>query len=265
MATLRYSPRNFLVVDFPFDTCSLPPPNPCPEPQDDIPALCKPLPILVAPDTYDWSRFLPEVMVGIEDPDADIAANFVREAAIEFARDAHVLQRDLTIDLEPGEDIYPLFPIDGERIEGIIIMELDAQEICSCTKGTSGETALGFLWRFDQARNLLELEGQPKRGRLNIRVWAVPTEDACVYDRFLYDNFRREITIGARRRYVMALHFRDRALVQTLPSFDAWTYAVLTALKRAHRTPTARKQNPGSGMWHGGSTRTRRAGSRSFR
>ena len=61
-----------------------------------------PLPIQEAIDTYDWERFLPEIMVGIDDADDEIAANYAREAAIEFAKRARVLQREVVVRLEPG-------------------------------------------------------------------------------------------------------------------------------------------------------------------
>lgn len=251
MATLRYSPRNWLAIHWPFDTCSLPEPM-CPvEPDESSGPACKPKPVIFYPDTYDWARFLPEVMVGVEEPDQDIAANYVRQAAIEFARDAHVLQRELVVDLEPGLDEYELPPFPHERIAGTLSLSLDDRhDDCRC--GLSGRSNLGFSWVFDTSRHVLRFFDQPKYGRVTIRVYAVPTEDACAYDKFLYDNFRADITVGARRYYVLANHFRDRALVSTLPPQERWNFVILAALRQAHRVPTARKQNSGSGMWAGG-------------
>lgn len=250
MAVLRYSPRNSLVVDWPFDTCGLPDPLP-PQEDDDREPVCHPKPIVIRPDTYDWARFLPEVMVGIENPDPDIAANYVRQAAIEFARDAHVLQRELVLDFEHGEDTYPIPSYPGERIAGVLSVRVgDSIDECACT-GLHGRTALGFSWEFDPARNELRFINQPNRGRVILRLWAVPTEDACEYDVALYDNHRAAITIGARRAYVLAAHFRDRLLVATLPSFAEWNMAILAALRQAHRTPSAHRQAV-SGTWVGG-------------
>lgn len=252
MSTLRYSPRNWLVVDWPYSTCSLPEPVHCEAPLPGASAPCWPKPIVEQPETFDWARFLPEVMIGVEEPNPDIAANFVRQAAIEFARDAHVLQREVVIDLEPNVEVYPLPPIQGERIAGVLRIEYnDRTENCSSRCGLSSRSQLGFFWTVDTARSELRLEEQPRTGRLMIRVWAVPTEDACSYDRFLYDNFRADITIGARRYYVLANHFRDQELVRVLPPQDRWNYAILSALRQAHRQPSARKQRSGSGMWGG--------------
>lgn len=256
MPTLVYSPVNWLIIDWRFDHCGLPQPKPCAEPDEEKAPECKALPVVEYPETYDWARFLPEVMVGVEEPDADIAANYVRQAAIEFARDARVLQRDLVIDLEAGVNQYMLHPFPDERIEGILEVELDGKSDCHCSSGLRGGSRyLGFDWEFDTSRNVLHLNGQPRTGRLTIRVWAVPTEDACTYDRFLYDNFRADIALGARRYYVMANHFRDRFLVGSLPPQERWNFAIITALKRARRVPEARKQPAGSGMWVGNGMR----------
>lgn len=255
MAVLRYSPRNSLVVDWPFDTCGLPDPIPVAEDEASEP-YCEPKPIVIRPDTYDWARFLPEVMVGIEDPDPDIAANYVRQAAIEFARDGHVLQRELVLDFEEDEDTYPVPSFPGERVAGILSVRLDDSiDECTCS-GLRGRTVLGFSWEFDPVRNEVKFFGQPCKGRVYLRLWAAPTEDACEYDVALYDNHRAAITVGARRAYVLAAHFRDRMLVATLPSFAEWNMVIMAALRQAHRVPTARKQAVsatwarGAGGWH---------------
>lgn len=236
---LHYSPRNWLVVPWPFPLCGLPDPLPRREQEERTPA-CREQPIVVYPDTYDWARFLPEVMVGMEDADPDIAANYTRQAAIEFARSTHVLQRDLVLDLERGENEYHLTSFPGERIAGVLNVRLDEQD-CGCSGALEGRTELGFSWRFDNARNTVTFDGQPQHGRLQMRLWAVPTEDACAYDVFLYDNFRAAITIGARRFYALANHFRDRALIASLPPETAWDRAILAALRQAHQVPSARK------------------------
>lgn len=251
---LRYSPRNHLIVDWgdgqsAFSDCSLPQPADCPAPPDPQPRPCSPLPIREAVDTYDWDRWLPEVIVGVEDPDEEIAAAYTREAAIEFCRDGRVLQREVAIELEPGISTYPLFPYAGERIEGVIAMILDKQERCECSGRLSGDSPYGWGYRLDNRRNEITLTGAPSRGLLRLLVWATPTEDACEHDVFLYDNFRADITVGARRKYALAVHFRDRELIASLPTENRWSTAILAAKKRAMHTPTATRRPAGSGMW----------------
>lgn len=206
--TLRYSPFNWLIVPWSFNgqrfaDCGLPKAAPCEEPNEESPAECRALPIQEAIDTYDWGRWLPEVIVGIEDPDEEIAANYVRQAAIEFCRDARVLQREIVVELQPGINVYPVFPYEGEQIVGVIGVQTPAGGCDS--NGTSG-VVNGVSWQLDTARNELHVKGQPRNGLLALLVFSAPTEEACAHDVFLYDRFRADITSGARIAYATAVH-----------------------------------------------------------
>lgn len=259
---LRYSPVNWLVVQWghgheAFNDCGLPQPRPCSEPYTAEQA-CNPLPIREAINTYDWERWLPEVIVGIEDPDEEIAANYVRESAIEFCRDGRVLQREIIVELQTDETTYPVFPYDGERIVGVIRAARDGR--CSPCAGKTQGSIYGLDYRLDTARNEITVAGSCRPGeRLRLLVWAAPTEDACEHDEFLYEAFRRDVTIGARMRYVLALHFRDTALLRVLPTQAAWDQAILKAKRAAVNTPSSQQEQPGSGMWQSG-CQTRRRG-----
>lgn len=250
---LRYSPFNYLIVDWSFNgqrfaECGLPSPAPCDEPQTESPAPCRALPIREAIDTYDWARWLPEIIVGIEDPDEEIAANYARQAAIEFCKDGRALQREIVVELQPGVSVYPVFPYDEEQIVGVIAIGTAAGS-CGCS-GTSGSMA-GVQWNLDVARNELRLSGQPSVGLLSLLVFAAPTEASCVHDVFLYDRFRADITLGARLSYANAVHFRDRALMASLPTSDAWMRAKLVAKTKALVGSPSGHMQPGSGMWGG--------------
>lgn len=252
---LRYSPVNWLIVDWSFngkafDNCGLPTPAPCEEPEEEEgPAACRPLPVQEAINTYDWERWLPEVIVGIEEPDEEIAANYVRQATIEFAKGARVLQREVVVELQPGVDTYPVFPYVGEQIIGVIAARVDNGDACLCN-GCSGMVE-GVEWRLDVARNELTIPGCLGCGLLRVLVYAAPTEDTCAHDVFLYDRFRADITLGARLMYANAMHFRDRALMNSLPTNEAFTRAIVLAKTKAVRLPSAMQQVPGSGMWGG--------------
>lgn len=240
---LRYSPRNWLIVDWSangkaFADCGLPAPIPCLTGGQSCGDSCShPLPVVEAIDTYDWERWLPEVIVGIDDPDEEIAASYTRQAAIEFAKGSRVLQRELVIELQQGVTTYPVMPYDGEQIVGVIGMKTDTTQACSC-EALSGSWH-GARWRLDVARNEFTIERAPSSGLLRLLVWAAPTEDACAHDRFLYDHFRADITLGARRHYATAVHFRDRALVASLPSEDAFQRAIVLAKNKALTLPSS--------------------------
>lgn len=253
---LRYSPRNWLIVDWSasgqaFADCGLPKPIPCLTGGAGCGDTCAhPLPVAEAIDTYDWERWLPEVMVGIEDPDEEIAANYVRQAAIEFCKGGRVLQRELVVELQPDINTYPVFPYEGEQIIGVIGVKHPDNAVYACDK--SEGTWFGAPWRFDPARNQITLAHPPRAGLLRLLVWAAPTEEACQHDRFLYDYFRADITAGARRQYAMAVHFRDRALVSSLPSEEQFQRAIVMAKKKALALPSSWRNRPGSTFAGGG-------------
>lgn len=256
---LRYSPLNFLIVDWgfngvAFNNCGLPDPAPCPTTPVVRPEVCCPLPIQEAIDTYDWERWLPEVIIGIEDPDEEIAASYVREAAIEFSKNARVLQRQILIPLQPGVCTYPVEPYADEQIIGVIGVGID-----DChpheARGCSGVLPNGVPFSLDVARKELRLmagNGDCCRGArlLRILVWAAPTEEACYHDVFLYERFRADITLGARRNYVTALHFRDRMLMNSVPTASAYERAMALAKNKATSAHSWAQNPPGSGMWH---------------
>jgi hypothetical protein len=250
---LRYSPYNWLIIDWSFNgqrfaDCGLPKAPDCPEETEDSPAPCRALPIQEAIDTYDWARWLPEIIVGIEDPDEQIAGHYAREAAIEFCKDARVLQREVVVELQPGVSTYPVFPYEGEQIIGVIAIHTPTGT-CGCS-GTQISGYDGSIeWTLDVARNELHLNGAPANGLVALLVYSAPTEDSCAHDVFLYDRFRADITLGARRNYANAVHFRDRALMASLPSPDAWVRAKLLAKTKAVRGAPSTKMQPGSGMW----------------
>lgn len=252
---LRYSPVNFLIVNWgtdgrAFDMCGMPTPR-CDEPVDEHhPAPCRPLPIAEAIDTYDWLRWLPEVLIGIEDPDEEIAANYVRQAAIEFCKGARVLQRQVVIELQCGVSTYPVFPYEGENIIGVIAAKLNNDGPCGCSGDGRFGMANEIRWVFDRARNQISIpDGCHRDGLLQLLVWAAPTENACAHDVFLYDDFRYDITQAARMMYANAVHFRDRPLMASLSTGESISRSIVLAKRRAMQTPSSWKTRSGSGMW----------------
>lgn len=257
---LRYSPVNWLIVNWGFNgqsfpDCCLPKPIPCKPRKEKEPEQCIPLPIREAIDTYDWERFLPEIMVGIDEPDEDIAADSAREAAIDFAKRTRVLQRQIAIPLQKDTLTYPLEPYDDEQIIGVIGVILDESSPCPCTNHCQGVLPGGIGFRVDVARNELHLncvKGQScceQDSILRILVWSAPTEDACVYDKFLYDRYRKDITMMARRNYITRVHYKDTQLLRTVPSETKYEYAVSAAKRQALMPHSWTSDNTGSGLW----------------
>lgn len=237
----RYSPVNWLIVPWnnnghQYEDCGLPlpakrKPNMRPE---FSPECCEGLPVEEAIDTYDWGRWLPEVMVGIDSPEPEIAASYVRETAIEFAERSQVLLRRAYIQLQPNVTEYPLEPYVGERIVGVI----ETRPVLNPQYEWIVPTpALGFKSGvFDPARNTLTVHHTGDCGTLEVLVWATPTEDSCAQDVFLYNNYRRQIAQTARARYALAVHFRDRELMRTLRPVDMFDNDIRLARVKAARS-----------------------------
>ena len=193
----------------PTPTC--PAPSPVPPQESDCCGAELPMPEPV--DTYDWYRWAPEIIVGIEDASEDMAASYARRAAIEFARKARVLQRQIAIRLQPGVQRYPLEPFEEESVQGVVRIEGPTGR-CSCESET-GPVDIGVV-SVDIARQELHIHPGAascgchtnRRGPewILVTVWEAPTEDSCKHDIFLYEQYRREITSGARAAFIQEAH-----------------------------------------------------------
>ena len=246
MSVLRYSPVNWLIIDWAFPVCGLPKPRPCePTPETTAPA-CQGQPLVVLPDTYGWERWLPNVEEGLEEPDDDIAADRVRETAIDFATKSWVLQRELRIAVQKGVSRYPAIGYPDERIVGVIGAKANGHGSCGCT-GRSGEVE-GIS--FNLTNNEIHVESR-EAGALDILVWAAPTEDACRHDALLYDNFRSAISNEARRRYARAHYYKDRALLNSLTPERDFELAAVNAKRRAVKPQTEGGYTGMSNLWGG--------------
>lgn len=219
--TLRYSPVNSIIVDWgingqPFSMCCMPEavcpqPSPVPTPPQDCCDVTLPMPEPV--DTTDWYQWIPEIIVGLQDASEDMAASYARRAAIEFARTSRALQRQIAIRLQPGVLRYPLEPFEDESVQGVLRIQ-GPTGTCTC------ETELGAIDIGIVSVNVAtqELRIQPQAmscgchlGRkgpewILVTVWSAPTEDSCKHDVFLYDQYRREITLGARAAFIKEAH-----------------------------------------------------------
>lgn len=243
---LRYSPVNDLIVNWnlngqPFNNCGLPMPRPEPEARQHREVdCCGTLAVLVEPDTYDWGRWLPEVIVGIEDPDEEIAASYVRETAIEFARLARVLTRRLEIRLVRGVTSYPVPCFDNERLGGLIHMEL--------LRNDNPIQSPSFKTMFDIRTETVFIDADPAT-KAELVLFAVPTESSCAQDVYLYDAYRRAIAQEARSRYVRAVHFRDVALVRSLSHPQEFQRSIALARAETAVAPVSQQNTKPRGLF----------------
>lgn len=214
--TLRYSPVNQIIVNWgingqAFSMCCMPTPVcPGPTPVPVEPECCGgETPIIEAVDTYDWYRWVPEIIVGFPEASEDMAATYARRAAREWAIKTRVLKRQIYVRLQKGIYRYPLEAFEDEDVQGVHRIE-SAQGLCACECNTNGLN----IGRVSVNVAKQELQIEPMGGscgchvdgcgpeHLLVTVWSAPTEDSCKHDVFLYEQYRREITLGARADFI---------------------------------------------------------------
>lgn len=231
---LRYSPVNGMIITWgvgvqSFSSCGLPQPvrNSAGQNVYVEDECCHHEQIQPSLTWADWGRWLPEVGIGINDFEEEVAAAYVREAAIKFTTEAKVLQRSVFIELQQGVLAYPLEPYENERIVGILAV-IDGDNRLR-TGGAKVEDRLGAVMQHGTNTALLRPEivecacRRGGRGIVELLVWSAPTEDACLHDKLLYDQYRSVITAHARALYATVYHYENRPLmgsVQPAAIFD---------------------------------------------
>lgn len=282
--TLRYSPVNGIIVDWgingePFAMCGMPTRS-CEAPPPVAPATaCDCAEPGVEPvDTYDWHRWVPEIIVGVPAANEDMAASYARRAAITFATEARVLRRQVAIALQPGVFRYPIEPFEDERAIGVSTID-SAQGRCSCD-GSDG-IYVGAV-RVDQARQEIVLDvtsaracgchtGRSGPKHLLATVWASPTEDSCRHDTFLYERYRDAITKGARAMFLAEAHAYgsyktnrgyasargDTLMFQRADRLEAEFRREMRRAKVSAETGDVIDNTPVPGMWDAGCCGTR--------
>lgn len=225
---LRYSPVNGMIVQWgmgamSFGACGLPKPRFTPHtPAGSVQEYCCAQDqILQEIDWCGWGKWLPEVGIGIHDFDEEIAAAFVREAAIEFATTTRALQRSVFIHVEKDTYTYPLEPAPDERIVGVLAT-LDGNYRMS----TGGTQQHGTSAVMRHGTNEVALSPELVRSThcgckrkspiIELLVWSAPTEEACQHDCLLYNQYRKVITAAARTYYIGAMHYDNAALLRTV-------------------------------------------------
>lgn len=225
---LRYSPVNGMIIQWgagaqSFSVCGLPKPmrqpcSPTPTPADEC---CSNEQILTEVNWCDWGKWLPEVGIGIEDFDEEVAAAFVREAAIDFAKETRAIQRSVFLQVEDGVLAYPIEPFENERVVGVLAAMDGNYRMHTGGTARSSMTATlrhgtnDVILSADLVRSACGrcLRNNPV---IELLVWVAPTEEACLHDRLLYDEYRRVITAAARTLYIGAMHYTNAALLRTV-------------------------------------------------
>lgn len=193
------------------------------------------------------SVFTPELILTAPQVNADIADNFVRQAAIDFVEASHCLKRDVIVETQAGVEDMLLTPGDGTRIDRIdqvcdfrgnyysVLPERPCYVPCGLTCATvcgpfgswarwGGQSWLPtsslVVW-FEQP-NVLHVRPVPvcdiELG-MTVKASVVPNRDACELDELLYQKYQMKIVAGAL------------AYLFEMPD-KPWTNLALAAAKR---------------------------------
>jgi hypothetical protein len=144
-----------------------------------------------------WETFLGNVAYEAKGVPDDVAADYVRSAAIHFARRAAPIKRRWFMDVTPGfEDYYPQVHASEEinRIEMVCLdgqcLDLDGRPHCSARFACGCGTATVSF----ELPDVLRLEGlascsmncNRQLGQLEVYGTVFPSESACEFDELLY-------------------------------------------------------------------------------
>jgi hypothetical protein len=175
-----------------------------------------------------WAVWLPEVIVGLEEPNEEIAANYVRQAAIQFCRDALVLQRQMHIRF--AHDGWAVLPQYKENEQ--IIKVLNNPKVRSYVMNDASEMYakiehFAFHWHESRCHSHHWYNHDAV-----VLFCAAPTEFSQTHDSILYQRWRAPITEAARISYVKAYHFKNQEALRALSPQVAranWALAVSQA------------------------------------
>lgn len=150
-----------------------------------------------------FDEFLPELSLEIPELPDDIIMNYVRSAAIEFAERTHVLQRELTICLQPCVGNYILESPDCTRIVALsgICRSCDCGgPVTRLTSAPCWVSCFGLHAWWERPGTIWFQPAPTQPDEATVRVSVAPTVDACEVDAVLLTDHKEAIQAGARAR-----------------------------------------------------------------
>ena len=148
-------------------------------------------------------EFLPELSLEVPELPADIIMNYVRSAAIEFAERTHVLQREITICLQPCVGNYILDAPDCTRIvavSGICRGGTCRSQVTRLTSSPCFVAGFGSSAWWERPDIIWFHPAPSLPSEAVVRVSVAPAVDACEVDAILFNEHKEAIQAGARAR-----------------------------------------------------------------
>lgn len=159
--------------------------------------------IIVNPyETVSLDGFLPELQLEIPELPDDILMNYVRNAAIEFAKRTGVIIRDIEIMLEPCVENYLMETLDCMVINKVLNVCRKGHPVVRVPTGRCAKVNCGggmVMWW--EEPNLAYFTPAPSvEEYVTVTVSVIPSDDACEVDSILLSTYREDILHGARSR-----------------------------------------------------------------
>lgn len=158
------------------------------------------------PEQCGFDTLLPDLRLSMPGASDDILLNYLRDAAIDFARRTNMLRRVSRIRLERDRVVYVPGVDANEKISHLQWVQLGRH--CLRIKRACHGCRHGYHWgpiSFEYHHpDAIELTRVPHECyMMEIEVSAVPTRDACVADCLLLDEGKKGILSLAREELYM--------------------------------------------------------------
>lgn len=150
-----------------------------------------------------FDDFVPDISVRTDGIPENVAAHFARVAAIEFARDTHIIRRTIWVDVQEGQQAYPLCVEDDYRILAISQVVLNGCELPAWPRGKRLAECMYRNWYvFEPPHNLMvaPVPCEDAAEALEVHLVVCPGQDSCSIDQIVYDLYAETITDGALAR-----------------------------------------------------------------
>jgi hypothetical protein len=170
------------------------------------------MPVVYDPlETVSLSDFTPEVVLAAKDCPHEIAENYLRHAAIDFAERSQVVVRALYVHVQACVNDYLLELPTCERIVSVqqVCNRDGCQAIVAATHGPCMlpcPLGCGASVAWFREPNMIFFSPAPNhdlQDALKVDVATAPQRDACDLDRAYYEKYHEAVVHGALARLLM--------------------------------------------------------------
>lgn len=158
-------------------------------------------------DTVSLDDFLPYIQPQAPNAPAEMAAHYVRLAAIQFCRETQLLKERLCVDLQEGVHDYCL-ELDGcdlniVSLTNVCMRGRQGAALRSMPCGTDNVSGCAYFYTHPHDLVVWPAPSSDEPGGLCADAVLAPGQDACELPRRLYDDFAEVIGDGAASKLLL--------------------------------------------------------------